>query len=169
MDQSVFSYLRSDLLLETSKRTTYFGKMRLDDNGNNLTDRMALTEGESFLFNEFLDDAVEQVYQWVAAFGRGVENSHVSDSISVTFTLQPREWWDRNAYSTVDRCIKEALVNFIIYRWFEYTNAGESKFFFDKFEDYAHQAQIGMNAEASTIQRRFNTPFNTIYTNNKEE
>lgn len=158
---AVFSYPVSDILKEAEKRTSYFGKMRGDKENANFIDRMSLTSGEGFLSSEFVADAVEQVYEWLAAFGRGVENAHTVENDTITYNLQPREWWDRNAFSGVERNIKEALVNFIIYRWFEYVNPAESEAFFNKFEDYAHKAQLGMNAEGTKLHRRVNEPTGT--------
>jgi hypothetical protein len=75
---------------------------------------------------------------------------------SITFTLERTPYFDDNMIGNVDRNIKEALVNYIIYRWFEYVNVGEADKFYLKFEDYAHKAQLGMNSEAKPIQRKYN-------------
>ena len=158
----VFSYLKSDLMTETTKRSSYIGKMRGDKEHPDFIDRMSLTEGESFLSDEMLADAIEQVYEWVQAFGRGVENSHVQTADGkVVFTLLPREWWDRQAYTAVDRYIKEAIINYILYRWFEYTNTDEAPNYFEKYEDYARKAQLGMNAEGTKLHTRFNNAIGT--------
>lgn len=163
-EPAVFSYPKSDILLEAEKRSSYFGKMRADKEHEDFIDRMSLTDGESFLSDEMLDDAIEQTYEWLQAFGRDVEEPYgITTDGNVQFTLQPRTWWDRNAFTRVERYIKEALVNYILWKWFEYVNPQEAQPFFDKFEDYAHKAQLGMNAENGTLERRFNTPFNTMF------
>lgn len=158
-----FTYLESDILKEVEKRTSYLGKMRETEKNANLIDRMSLTAGESFLAKEFLEDAREQVYDWLRAFGRDIEDACKVEDGTIIITLQPAEWWDSNAKSRADRYIKEALVNFVIYRWFEYVDTAESQAFFDKYENYAHEAQLAMNAEKTLVQRRFNTPYNTIF------
>ena len=154
-----FSFAPGDLLKEAEKRTSYMGKMRDTDKEPDLIDRMSLTEGEGFLSEEFLADAMEQVYDWVRAFGRTIENACVIDEETgnIVYTLQPEVWWDKNAYSRVDRNLKEALVNYIIYRWYEFVKTDEAQYFFEKYENYAHEAQLGMNAEEFVIQRRYNT------------
>ncbi len=329
---AIFSYRIPDILDEVTKRTSYFGKMRNTDKEPHLLDRLSLTEGEDFLFTEFLEDAAAQTYDWLKVFGRNIQDAkqivkdytdrveypncglyaemsgveipigeaftvpvsavtsgdtitvstvdpiiigsktstiyryyarfnirtvldglkcseeytidsgiltvsgnnlntiysytipfdfdedgsrHVlvgvdfsitieaiqpstlesigkdtyiecPDSVGnttvyqaledctnanwlghskkvvydargcVMFVLERHEHFDNNQLSSVDRNIKEALVNYIIYRWFEYTNAPESSVFFDKFENYAQQAKIGMDSEKFILQRRYN-------------
>lgn len=166
-DPIEFSFLEGDILKEVEKRTSYFGKMRETETSPDLIDRMSLMDGESFLSREFLDDAREQVYDWLRAFGREIEDACKVEEGTIIYTLQPAEWWDANAYRRAERYIKEALVNFIIYRWFEYVKPDEAEAFFDKYENYAHEAQLAMNAEKTLVQRRFNTPYNTIFDPNK--
>lgn len=330
---AVFSYRIPDILDEVYKRTSYFGKMRNTEKEPHLLDRLSLTEGENFLFTEFLDDAATQTYDWLKVFGCNIKDAkqivmdyqsttaylnsglvvtcggvempigepfsvpasattsgnnidvtlddyieiksktstkykyhiscnvkttlnglecveeHVIDSNVLTvsnggglsllswsitdfdfdedgskhvlkgvdcsitiealqpttlvniskgtyiecpdstgnktlyqatedctnanwsehstkvdydargcvvFILERHEHFDDNQISSVDRNIKEALVNYIIYRWFEYTNAPESSAFYDKFENYAQQAKIGMDSEKFILQRRYN-------------
>lgn len=74
---------------------------------------------------------------------------------SITFTLERTSYFDENMIGNVDRNIKEALVNYIIYRWFEYVNVVEADKFYLKFEEYAHKAQLGMNSETKPIQRKY--------------
>lgn len=348
MENAIFSYQIEDILKEVNKRTSYFGKMRGSENIPNLIDRMSLTDGEGFLAKEFLEDAVEQTYDWLKAFGRGVNNSHtcitqytdheeykdygisnvsfdgnsvsptgiykkelipleskdsydyqyaiklprmyassinpdgtrikVTETIDfilrempsnyfstgnpitieklvdvkttstslndneeifnksriielpngtsasnfdimyatyiiqtefvgpsvvnryeigdiveyhhnlndindcelylvknqcssanwkqnshlldvdvrdrVVFKLRMPKFFDDNAISSVNRNIKEALVNYIIYRWFEYVKQDEAKAFYDKFEAYANNAKVGMNSNVSPLKRR---------------
>lgn len=74
---------------------------------------------------------------------------------NVTFVLERTSYFDDNMIGNVDRNIKEALVNYIIWRWFEYVNVPEADKFYLKFEDYAHKAQLGMNSETKPIQRKY--------------
>lgn len=68
----VFNYKISDLFEEVTKRTSYMGKMRSTEQEPYLVDRMSLTSGEDFMFNEFLEEAVHETYDWVKAFGRNI-------------------------------------------------------------------------------------------------
>lgn len=68
----VFNYKVSDLLEEVTKRTSYLGKMRSTEQEPYLVDRMSLTSGEDFMFEEFLEEAVHETYDWVKAFGRNI-------------------------------------------------------------------------------------------------
>jgi hypothetical protein len=63
---------------------------------------------------------------------------------------------DMNLMSSIDRNIKEALVNYIIWRWFEYTNTGEADRFYLKFESYASEAKNGMDSERRIMKRTYN-------------
>jgi hypothetical protein len=62
---------------------------------------------------------------------------------------------DMNLMSSIDRNIKEALVNYIIYKWFEYTNPQEAQIFYLKYEDYGREAKIGMDSEKKILQRNY--------------
>lgn len=71
----IFKHKIQDLYTEVTKRTSYLGKMRGKDDVPHLLDRLSLTEGEDFLFYEFLDNAVYETYDWVKAFGREIPQS----------------------------------------------------------------------------------------------
>lgn len=158
----IFSYPASAIKNEAYKRSSYLGKMRGDKEHEDFINRMSLTEGESFLSDDMLADAIEQTYEWVQAFGRNIEESHVmTQEGNIVFTLQPRVWWDRQAFSTVERYLKEALINYVLYRWYEYTNIQEAPLYLAKFEDYAYKAQLGMNAEGTKLHKRFNNSIGT--------
>lgn len=172
-EQAIFAYNVEDIKLEITKRSSYLGKMRGDKEHADFITRMSLTEGESFLSDEMLEDAIHEVYEWLQAFGRDVEIPYevktdtVTGKDKVIFTLQPRNWWDRAAFGRVERYIKEALINYVLYRWLEMVKPDEAELYYKKYEDYAHNAQMGMNAENGNLERRFNTPFNTIYSGEK--
>ena len=335
MSVVIFSYKIQDILTEVTKRTSYLGKMRNTEATPNLIDRMSLTDGERFLFDEFLDDAVQQTYDWLKAFGRNVKNAcqivpkyqdyleykdygvqgaypigtpfsvactatpdYDNNRISVkvprklvyknttsvdvsyatvceykiktilagtlpceevqtfrtqgsvlvgnnstnldlsatigfqwnegssthelvgveisfmivfmprvfikykkgdyieyhkdlsvpsaydvylitadctnanwmdnaecldadprgriVYTLEKTDYYDNNMFSSVDRNIKEAIVNYIIYRWLTYTKPDEGDMYFTRFEEYAQRAKLGMESETSVQQRRHN-------------
>ena len=334
METVIFSYKIDDILEEITKRTSYLGKMRSSQTEPFLVDRLSLTSGENFMFTEFLQDSVAQVYDWLKAFGRKIkysnkcdityqdiqvykdngvvftldgdnkelgkwtsvrswghtdmEDGHVSygcediviestnidvrvtadfrytiyslldglecktvvadtklykltinasktinrdsfafecnengdyrnisrvdmqvmikalpadvkpitrgmyvecctdfndDAIfdvyqvvddctnedwdkhadkleydpreSIVFMLEKTDYFDENMISSVSRNIKEALVNYIIFRWFEFVNEVEAEKFYYKFEDYAYKAKQGMESETKPIQRRY--------------
>lgn len=78
----VFSYKIDDLLEEITKRTSYLGKMRGTEQEPFLLDRLSLTSGEDFMFSEFLDNAVNDTYEWVKGFGR---NINYYDKVLLTY------------------------------------------------------------------------------------
>ena len=67
-----FTYKASDLLKEVTKRTSYLGRMRNTDQDVHLLDRLSLTEGEKFLFNEYIQEAGAETYNYMHAFGKEV-------------------------------------------------------------------------------------------------
>lgn len=73
----------------------------------------------------------------------------------ITFFLERKEHFDMNMITIVDRYIKEAIVNHVIYQWFEYVNTPEADKYLLKFEDFGHKAQIGMNARTKNLQRKY--------------
>ena len=149
-------------------RTTMIGQMRSDKNNPDHRERMSLTEGESFLSDDYLLDAIAQVHEYLQAFSRDINTPHGLDKDdNVFFVLQPKDWWARNQYSNVEMNIKFALIEYIISQWFETVNPDEAAIHMTKFDDYAHKAQMGMNVSKGSLERRFNTPFNTIFEGRK--
>lgn len=73
----------------------------------------------------------------------------------VVYMLERKEHFDENMIPSVDRALKEAIINRIIYLWFEYVNAPEAEKYLLKFEDYGHKAQLGMNTRTKDIQRKY--------------
>lgn len=74
----------------------------------------------------------------------------------VIFILERTDHMDLNLISSIDRNIKEALINYIIYKWFEYTNTEEADKFYLKYDYHGQKAQIGMNSETKIVQRTYN-------------
>jgi hypothetical protein len=74
----------------------------------------------------------------------------------VIFILERTDHMDLNLISSIDRNIKEALINYIIYKWFEYTNVEEADKFYLKFDYHGQKAQIDMNSETKIVQRTYN-------------
>lgn len=75
MKQFIFSYPIPKIREEVEKRTSYLGRMRNTDAESHLLDRLSLTYGEGFLFDEYLHEAIGETYNWIKAFGRNVQNA----------------------------------------------------------------------------------------------
>lgn len=163
-DAIVYTYEKADIMQVVEAKTSLIGKYRGDKNNPDFIERMSLTEGESFVSDDMLLDAIAHVHEWLGAFSRGLMHAYgLDDKDNIFFILQPKDWWARNEYATVEQHIKNALVEYIIYQWFEIANPEEAAAHYTKYEDYAHSAQLGMNVSEGTLERRHNTPFNTIY------
>ena len=54
---------------------------------------------------------------------------------------------------SVKRNLKESLVDYIIYRWFETVNPKEADDYKEKADDKGHKAQLGLNTEKTILQR----------------
>jgi hypothetical protein len=163
-DAIVYTYDKADIMQVVEAKTSLIGKYRGDKNNPDYIERMSLTEGESFVSDDMLLDAIAHVHEWLNAFSRGLMHAYgLDDKDNIFFILQPKDWWARNEYATVEQHIKNALVEYIIYQWFEITNQEEAAAHLAKYEDYAHSAQLGMNVSEGTLERRHNTPFNTIF------
>jgi len=72
----IFSYKIDNLLEELTKRTSYMGKMRGTEQEPLMIDRLSLTQGEHFMFTEFIEDAASNVYDWLKAFGRNIKHAY---------------------------------------------------------------------------------------------
>lgn len=145
-------------------KTSLIGKNRGDKDNPDYINRMALTEGESFVSDYMLLDAIVHVHEWLQAFCRDIQQPYgIDKDDNVFFVVQPKDWWANNEYPSVELNIKNALVEYVIYSWFEIVNAGEAAAHLEKAEAYGRAAMLGMNTPAGTLERRMNTPFNTIY------
>lgn len=78
-------------------------------------------------------------------------NADVRNSIVMKVELP--DWQDRNMLPMIERNLKDALSYFIIWRWFEEVYPQEAQSFKDRWEEKAHQAQLGLNTENHTLQR----------------
>lgn len=76
MKQIIFNYPIKQIREEVEKRTSYLGKMRNTESEPHLLDRLSLTEGEDFLFIEYLREAATETYNWIRAFGRNVTHAY---------------------------------------------------------------------------------------------
>ena len=72
---------------------------------------------------------------------------------SLTFTIDVPEWTDKNMLPVVETHLTKAIVFYIIYLWFEMTNEKEAERYYNKWEDAAHDAQLGLNTENKILQR----------------
>lgn len=73
---------------------------------------------------------------------------------AIVFTVDLPDWQDRNMLPMVERNLKDALSYFVIWRWFEVVYPQEAQPFHERFEEKAHQAQLGLNTENHTLQRK---------------
>lgn len=87
MRRCVFSYKVADLQKEVEKRTSYLGKMRSTKEAQHLLDRLALTESENFLFEQYLMEAAGRTYDWLQAFGRNVPKAMLANIGTTTHKL----------------------------------------------------------------------------------
>lgn len=75
----------------------------------------------------------------------------------VMFILEQVNNFDVNMIHVIDRNIKEAIINYILFRWYEFVLPTEYQNYYLKFEDYAYKAKVGMNSTVKPIQRKHNT------------
>lgn len=73
---------------------------------------------------------------------------------SVVYTLEIPEWQDGNMLRKVENNLCEAIINYVVWRWFETVNPSEAAIYYDKWEEKAHGAQLGLNSEKRVLQRR---------------
>ncbi len=78
------------------------------------------------------------------------------ESGCVVYRLEQKEWQDEQMLNRVYRYIKEALINYIIWRWFEMVNTDESEVYALRWQKYCEDAQAGLNSERVTLRRRYN-------------
>ena len=76
METKQFIFSIADLKREAEKRTSYLGAMRAAEGQAHLYERVALTDGESFLSEEYLQEAAAETYDWLKAFGRGIDHAY---------------------------------------------------------------------------------------------
>ena len=82
------------------------------------------------------------------------EETDVDVRDSIIFRVELPDWQDRNMLPAVQNHLQEAIVNYIIWRWFETVNPREADIYHDKWEAKAHEAQLGLNAEKHVLQRK---------------
>lgn len=73
---------------------------------------------------------------------------------SIVMKVELPDWQDKNMLFSVERNLKEALAFYIIWRWFETVYPQEAELFHSRWEEKAHQAQLGLNTESHVLQRK---------------
>lgn len=73
---------------------------------------------------------------------------------SIVMRVELPDWNDNNMLPAVQNHLQEAIVNYIIWRWFETVNPREANLYHEKWEEKAHKAQLGLNAEKRILQRK---------------
>lgn len=73
---------------------------------------------------------------------------------SVVFNVEIPDWVDRNMLPAAEEHLGDALMHYIIYRWFETVNPKEAETYKDKWEEKAHEAQLALNSERRILQRK---------------
>lgn len=76
VEQHSFIFPIADLKERVEKNTSYLGMMRESDNEPHMSDRLSLTDGESFLSDDFLEEAAAETYNWIKAFGRNIDRAY---------------------------------------------------------------------------------------------
>jgi len=72
---------------------------------------------------------------------------------SIVFEVELPNWVDQNMIPSAERHLKEALVNYVIWKWLEYVYPKEAEVYEEKFEEKGHQAQLALNTENHVLQR----------------
>ena len=73
---------------------------------------------------------------------------------AIVMKVELPDWMDRNMLPSIERNLKEALANFVIWRWLEIVFPQEAESFYSRWEEKARQAQLGLNTENHTLQRK---------------
>ena len=85
VERHSFIFPLSSLKEKVEKHTSVLGKHRKGEDSEHLLDRYSLTEGEDFMFDDYLKEAVAKTYNWIKAFGR-----NLSDGCRVFHNAVPR-------------------------------------------------------------------------------
>ena len=74
----------------------------------------------------------------------------------VIFVAEKKEWWNENFFHPIENLIFEALVHYIIYRWFMIVFPSEAAFYKSEFERYNGDIGKQLNAiNGRKIQQRY--------------
>ncbi len=77
MAKIVLSYKLEDLQQEVEKRTSYLGRMRSTENSPHLYDKVALTKGETFLYQEYLQNVISEIISYLQPWIRNINNPYI--------------------------------------------------------------------------------------------
>lgn len=77
VEQHSFVIPLSRLREKIEKHTSSLGRYRSADGVTPLLERFSFTEGEGFLFDDYLPEAATKTYNWIKAFGRNVRDGYL--------------------------------------------------------------------------------------------
>lgn len=117
------------------------------------TDEVVLAKGD---YVQYTDANGNTKYGYITKANDMDSVEWLQDDVrdSVVFTVDLPDWQNRNMLPSAQEYLEEAMMNYIMYRWFETTNPREASNYKDKFEGKAREAQFALNAENRVLQRK---------------
>lgn len=98
MTNLVLTYNLQNLQQEVEKRTSYLGSMRATDNTPHLLNRVALTKGEAFLYEEYLLNTLSEIIAYLQPWIRNKTNPYIIYPDAPIHTVKH----DLGAYGTLE-------------------------------------------------------------------
>lgn len=74
-EQHSFRISIADLRRRVEMHTSRIGMSRNGEDGQHMLEKYSLTDGEGFLFDDYLKEAVGKTYNWIKAFGRNLTDA----------------------------------------------------------------------------------------------
>lgn len=153
-----FWYKIDELFNDIYGRTSYLGARRKKDTGESLIDEISFSEDEAkTLYKSYLQNAQSEVYDDLTKYvmrtvvdattyeyDRDTDINGVADSEGSVYYMFEMLSADLRLVGAVDTAIREALINYVIWKWLEIA--------------YPNEAQIYANgylASMSKVRERF--------------
>lgn len=154
-----FWYKTADIFEDVYNRTSWIGKHRTDNEGNNMIEPISFSRDEAHtLYMPFLRDAASEVYMAISSYNidlprdyktyavdSSTDINNITDSKHSVYFVVHSEGGDLHLMGAVDTAIYEAIINYIIWKWLLISNTPEAqKVYFPLYKDAIEQMKDGV-------------------------
>lgn len=163
----VFYCTKDYLMSEAHKRTSYIGRVRRNEEKSSLMEQVTFTADDEDLADSFLRESQGYVFEKLQNYTHGLENCCVFDTVTYTendtehnapmflYKINHMEWFNDNATMMLDTAISEAMIAFLMFKWFLGALPSEAQFYYEEFERQLKNITQRVNTQKQPVRRKY--------------
>ena len=144
-----------DLLNQVNKRTSYIGRSRKTQDGVHQLLDLALTSDDKSILIDMGTEASGYVFERINGYTHNQTDCHVVDNDGIKYKIYMPLWFNNNAIQMLGSSILEALINFVMFRWFTLVYPDEAKYYADMNDANLNNITQRINTQKEPINRKY--------------